>query len=673
MLKAQLGLAITINIINICFAAWDMVTHPPDKRGVGTISIGSCSKMGWINSTLHITLNILSSLFLGAGNYCMQILAAPSREEVYNCHSKRVVMDIGVPSAHNLWYIERRRAIIWIALMIVATVLHLFWNSAIFSSIVMVAYPRALVTNDFMEAGDNWTKVSTNMTRLDMRSCVERYIDPLKATSTLIKIASNYTAADNNGSSLADAWVGGGFDSTWWRDSIMWICDAYQPRWNRYCSLDWASTFADHWLLSRHGRQSPPVLVDHCLVGDQGNNDDRCGLHYMCFCTAVESILIWCVRRLYLKEITDNQPTEHAKKTTGQQSTMDAKELTNRKTTMVTIDDAIANFLEDPDPFTENMSSTGGTEAEAKIGNIRLKAREWPINCRRSWFAAVAGKVWIVSLVAFAIGLAAPSYFLGDAIEHLDSLGIDMSFLGLWRQGFQVHAPSIMGGKWTENNTNLAPLRNILFANSWQLLLSFIYIFYNNILTRQLVADECPVGLQRSSYTLSLPLTYSVPLLVLFILIHWLISQSVFVVQTIVFGPGANAVRIPKYDTSHIGYSTLGIALSITLAGVLILLLIINSFVRKYPNAPRGFPSMAVNSAAISAVCHPPKDDNEAHLFHVSLGVIEDEEAPCHNSPLLQPVIAHKENKIIRIWSGIKHGLRWTKNGSGENVSGINT
>jgi hypothetical protein len=67
------------------------------------------------------------------------------------------------------------------------------------------------------------------------------------------------------------------------------------------------------------------------------------------------------------------------------------------------------------------------------------------------------------------------------------------------------------------------------------------------------------------------------------------------------------------------------------MGGFLVLALLINSFARKYPTAPCEFPAMAVNSAAISAVCHPPKDDDEAHLFPVSLGIIANEKTEAMN------------------------------------------
>ena len=78
-----------------------------------------------INSSVHVALNIISSLFLGAGNYCMQILVAPSRAEMDKAHSKGVSLSIGVPNVGNSRYIERKRVLGWVLIGMFAAILHL--------------------------------------------------------------------------------------------------------------------------------------------------------------------------------------------------------------------------------------------------------------------------------------------------------------------------------------------------------------------------------------------------------------------------------------------------------------------------------------------------------------------------------------------------------------------
>lgn len=74
-----------------------------------------------------------------------------------------------------------------------------------------------------------------------------------------------------------------------------------------------------------------------------------------------------------------------------------------------------------------------------------------------------------------------------------------------------------------------------------------------------------------------------------FALLHWLISQSVCIVQTTAYGPGPDAQRIPSKYASRIGFSVLGIIVTVAMGLVLVVLLIGHSF-RRYPAVPAHFP-----------------------------------------------------------------------------------
>lgn len=125
MLRTQVLLTLTILVVNIALTVWATTSYPPNYRGMGTLSFGNCSTINTINGAVHLALNIVSSLFLGAGNYCMQTLVAPSRQEMDRAHSKGVSLDIGVPNVKNLRYINRGRVITWALIGMLATLLHL--------------------------------------------------------------------------------------------------------------------------------------------------------------------------------------------------------------------------------------------------------------------------------------------------------------------------------------------------------------------------------------------------------------------------------------------------------------------------------------------------------------------------------------------------------------------
>jgi hypothetical protein len=92
-------------------------------------------------------------------------------------------------------------------------------------------------------------------------------------------------------------------------------------------------------------------------------------------------------------------------------------------------------------------------------------------------------------------------------------------------------------------------LANIVIANVWQILVSLLYFAFNAILSCQLLAREWvnfgqgrktlrvshPQGIQRESFFISMPLKYGIPIMAVFAIEHWLISQSAFVIRILLF------------------------------------------------------------------------------------------------------------------------------------------
>lgn len=150
---------------------------------------------------------------------------------------------------------------------------------------------------------------------------------------------------------------------------------------------------------------------------------------------------------------------------------------------------------------------------------------------------------------------------------------------------------------------------------------------------RQTLRLSSPHGIQRSSYFLSLPYRFAVPLIIVSGALQWLISQSVFVVQTIGMAYGDSFYRYPVYDSSMIGYSNIGTIYCLIIGSVMVVALVMlglcNSYrPRKYneerkPHAQSyTMPLVSTCSAAISAACHRPDDDSESHLLPVRWGFV---------------------------------------------------
>lgn len=248
------------------------------------------------------------------------------------------------------------------------------------------------------------------------------------------------------------------------------------------------------------------------------------------------------------------------------------------------------------------------------------------------------------NMARFSLAITMTTYSVISTIIWLKNSKIPIGPSRIWSQGFKPSWEMVIYNGWGKKNNNLSDfMTNVLIANSFQVGLSFLYLFYNNILTRQLLADEwvrfvqvegkkplrvsAPVGMQRSSYSLTLPFKYSIPLMVASILMHWLISQSIFLVQTSAYDPGPNGGHNPAFDVSARGYSILGTILAISTGFVLVLVIIVHAWVRKYQGMPSGFQRMATDSAAISLMCLRPEGDTEAHLFPVRIGAVADQGA----------------------------------------------
>lgn len=99
---------------------------------------------------LHLAINLLSTLLLGASNYTMQCLSAPTRDEINKAHQQRISLDIGIPSIRNLRRISWNRIVLWWLLALSSVSLHFLYNSAVFSTLSTNPYTAAVVSTDFL-------------------------------------------------------------------------------------------------------------------------------------------------------------------------------------------------------------------------------------------------------------------------------------------------------------------------------------------------------------------------------------------------------------------------------------------------------------------------------------------------------------------------------------------
>jgi hypothetical protein len=115
------GAILLINFVLTIVAA----SRYKSSNGVGIIYEGDCDTVKSLSLWLHLLINLLGTSMLSASNYCMQLQAAPTRENVNRAHKDGRWLDIGVSSLRNLWYIGNWRRFSWILLAMSSVPIHL--------------------------------------------------------------------------------------------------------------------------------------------------------------------------------------------------------------------------------------------------------------------------------------------------------------------------------------------------------------------------------------------------------------------------------------------------------------------------------------------------------------------------------------------------------------------
>jgi len=179
-------------------------------------------------------------------------------------------------------------------------------------------------------------------------------------------------------------------------------------------------------------------------------------------------------------------------------------------------------------------------------------------------------------------------------------------------------------------------LQNVIVANAAQLIFSLIFFAYNSLVTTMALATEwnsfaacrkglrlsggTPVGAQRSTYRLQLPYRVALPLIAVSGTLHWLISQSIFLVYLEAYTPTT------RYDgTEHSGPTTNGwppdiitcgwsppAVLAAVILGAVMLLLLVGFGLQRLPTA---MPVAGSCSAAVAAACHPPAAGQQERIW----------------------------------------------------------
>ncbi|WZH49942.1 hypothetical protein QYS62_011168 [Fusarium acuminatum] len=281
---------------------------------------------------------------------------------------------------------------------------------------------------------------------------------------------------------------------------------------------------------------------------------------------------------------------------------------------LMTPGDAIASFIARPDEETKGMCTLSSQDLKKNpnkkapgLGDISQNykwlqgPRQWQATSMRRFGKAVPVTIWVISSVLIGSSLIVAAVMLNMAIRGQP---IEESRFG--------HAPQ----NEDVSNTDFEGLSLIsltMIANTPQLVLSICYLAYNGLFTRMLAEFEWskysvefralrvtePKGKQNSTYRLQLPYRFSIPLIIVSILLHWIYS---------------NCIYVSNYEAYAAGYPyarTVSVGLQFSSKAILIALCVTvciatAPLILAYVKLPGIMVIAGGNSAVMSAACHYP-------------------------------------------------------------------
>ena len=373
-------------VINLILTIW-AVSSSGVHHGLGTFQDGSCKRTATLTFWVHLVINVLSTLLLGASNYSMQCLSSPTRREIDKAHGKGVWLDIGVPSIRNLRHLSTARVTLWWLLAISSIPLHLLYNSAIFSTSCSNQYSLFLVSSEFLngapffipyeepydnafEVLEGYQKNQTSLERLDFKTCVEVYTAPIIPSHSDVLLVSNYSSFLSN--SLLDyeyARQGGIYDDHNFSGSFQ--DDPFLPL-DGISISSYFNLFKCSEVSTCHLRfanlSDPHNWLEYCLSVPA---EEHCKLQ---FSLAIMIVVIVCnlIKTFCMGTIAWKQDPEP----------------------LVTLGDAIASFMDRPDVTTEGNCIAGKARFE-KSKSWDSLPRRWDSKSLRL-FRAASSRRWYV-------------------------------------------------------------------------------------------------------------------------------------------------------------------------------------------------------------------------------------------------------------------------------------
>ncbi|KAM0813070.1 putative DUF6536 domain-containing protein [Seiridium cardinale] len=288
---------------------------------------------------------------------------------------------------------------------------------------------------------------------------------------------------------------------------------------------------------------------------------------------------------------------------------------------LVTPGDAMESFICRPDPRTEGMGSFEIADSERLEFGPRkawvpgddagltpiIRPRRWQIKPRRL-VSTIPRAAWTRTYLLLLVATVFVMACLIIAISESGANPVTFPF-GHSDQNLTIDLFTSYTGA-------------LMVANAPQLLLSLCYFSYNTFFTRLAVEKEWnayslkytplrvsyPAGEQFSHYRLQLPYKYSMPLLAVSVLLHWLVSNTIYIFINEggywkITGVGEDVARqfgVGPDAVVALGYSPPAILTVFVVSVVLCIIPVVWSLRKVKGDMISG----GTNSLVISAACH---------------------------------------------------------------------
>ncbi|EON69624.1 hypothetical protein W97_08884 [Coniosporium apollinis CBS 100218] len=619
-----------LNLTVFLIAYRDPSFSVPDRRGIRALTLVSndCVKAKRLSVGFHALINIMATGLLAASNYTMQIMAAPTRSEVDAAHAESKFVDLGISSLRNLRYIPLPRQVIFWTLAFSSLPIHLFYNSALFSTVGAYEYGFAAVSPSYLSQS---SQMGTTNSNIDSPETARRELwsDPPWRNLTASECLQEYSGGlvTSSGDLLLVTREENSANPIWWSNGTSieigsgttnWICRSVPPldtsnalstsdyEWDSCPSSFFRRIDTSQWTFNtRCGPSSyhsnngacPWFTVDYCMSHAE---EQHCQLKFS------YSIMLVVVAAGAIKAVT-----------------MTVAFFTISTPPLITVGDAIASFLQRPDERTTSASLCTTGLHLVKTG--RYYDNDSPFRAIHNLPRQGSGND-----AAYPFGRWFPGQFRWhDNVSHrrfgsvnaisavIISACIFWTVLGKYTDNADLSnfGPGLAVPTIRLNDSVSSNILTVVFlANFMQLLFSLVYLQLNSLFTGMLMGHEWnsfgisrrplrvsfPQGQQTRTTFLSLPYRFAVPLITCSILLHWLASESVFLVCIDIFRTGGRRTSEPSDSITTIGLSYLALLI---LTAVFCILVIFTNVVGMLALEP-GIPVVSTCSLGIAAACH---------------------------------------------------------------------